>query len=119
MLNTNVGVRIRELRENRKLSRETLAEKIDISTKFLYEIETGKKGFSAEILCRLSKELAVSCDYIMWGDGPWNGDMEKNICLPQGIEPEQARQMQDILKILYDMCEINTAETEEKDFLEH
>lgn len=43
MPNVDVGGRIRELREKKKLSREILAERIDISTKFLYEIETGKK----------------------------------------------------------------------------
>ena len=36
-----VGERIRELREIQCYTREALAEKVDISPKFLYEIETG------------------------------------------------------------------------------
>ena len=42
------GNRIRILREKENLSREFFSELTGISPKFLYEIETGKKGFSAE-----------------------------------------------------------------------
>lgn len=104
MPNVDVGGRIRELREKKKLSREILAERIDISTKFLYEIETGKKGFSAEILCRISKELSVSCDYIMLGEESEHRSVEKMVCQLEHMEPKQMSQMQDILKILCDMC---------------
>lgn len=104
MPNLDVGVRIRELRKSKKLSREALAEKIDISPKFLYEIETGKKGFSAETLCKISKELSVSCDYIMLGEEAKLGNMGKMARGLEKIEPKQARQVQDILNILYDMC---------------
>lgn len=62
MSSIQAGQRIRELREIQNYTRESLAEKVDISVKFLYEIETGKKGFSAETLCRISKALSVSCD---------------------------------------------------------
>lgn len=48
MSDIRVGERIRELREVQNYTREAFAEKIDISAKFLYEIETGKKGFSAD-----------------------------------------------------------------------
>ena len=59
--------RIRELRNRRGYSVEQLAEKSNISTKFLYEIETGKKGFSAKVLCNMAMALNVSCDYIIRG----------------------------------------------------
>lgn len=54
MLDLRVGERIRELRESQNYTREGFAEKVDISAKFLYEIEVGKKGFSADVLCRIS-----------------------------------------------------------------
>ena len=63
MSNKDAGERIRELRELQNYTREVFAEKVDISEKFLYEIEVGKKGFSADTLCRISKVLSVSCDY--------------------------------------------------------
>ena len=43
-----IGARIRALREDDGLTRDRLAERVGISSKFLYEIEMGKKGFSAE-----------------------------------------------------------------------
>ena len=67
MLDKEVGKRIRELREKRELTREKLAEKAGITSKFLYEIENGKKGISAGNLCKVAGALSTSCDYILLG----------------------------------------------------
>lgn len=104
MSNRQVGERIRELRELQNYTREGLAEKVDISAKFLYEIETGKKGFSADTLCRISKALSVSCDYIMLGEEKEHRSTEKIIHALEMLEPKQLSRMQDLLKILYEMC---------------
>lgn len=64
-----IGARIRTLRESDGLSRDKLAERVEISSKFLYEIEMGKKGFSAETLRRLSLALNISSDYLLSGVG--------------------------------------------------
>lgn len=63
----NAGNRIRELRERKGYTREKLAEYSNLSTKFLYEIETGQKGFSAKTLYKLSEALSVESDYIIHG----------------------------------------------------
>ena len=63
----SAGERILLTRVMRGYTRETLAELADISPKFLYEIETGKKGFSALVLHNLCKALKVDCDYILTG----------------------------------------------------
>ena len=65
MDNCVVGERIRGLRLERKMTREELAEAAELSTSFLYEIETGKKGFSAYTLGNLA--LGVQTDYILLG----------------------------------------------------
>lgn len=106
MSNVEIGARIRELREIQNYTREGLAEKIDISAKFLYEIEMGKKGFSAETLCKLAKVLSVSCDYIMLGENAEGRGREKIIGALEKLEPKQTSRIQDILKILYEMCDI-------------
>lgn len=106
MSNKQVGDRIRELRELQNYTREALAEKVDISAKFLYEIEVGKKGFSAEILCRISKALSVSSDYIMFGEDNSHRGNEKIICVLEMLEPKQVSKMQDIVKILYEMSQV-------------
>lgn len=62
-----VGKRIQELRLQKEISREQLAVKMGITTKYLYEIEKAKKGFSADTLMKISKALSCSCDYILQG----------------------------------------------------
>lgn len=65
------GKRIRLMRVERGYTRKHLAEMASVSTKFLYEIENGKKGFSAKVLYKLCKALDVDCGYILTGEeGP-------------------------------------------------
>lgn len=61
------GRRIYDLRNMRGYTREYLAEMSGISAKFLYEIENGKKGFSAGNLYLVSRALQVGTDYILKG----------------------------------------------------
>lgn len=75
MSNQVIGKRIRVLREEKQMSREELAAKAEISSKFLYEIENGKKGLSAGTLLKISKALVCSCDYIL--SGIYNADEEE------------------------------------------
>ncbi len=103
---SQIGTRIRELRESRHYSRELLAEKVEISAKFLYEIESGRKGFSAETLCRLAKAMSVSCDYIMFGEERDKYNAEKIACTLEKLDPEQRSKMQDIIKALYEICNV-------------
>lgn len=67
MDNCVVGERIRDLRLERGMTREDLAEAAELSTSFLYEIETGKKGFSVYTLGNLARALGVQTDYILLG----------------------------------------------------
>ena len=66
-INKRIGERVYLTRVMRGYTRECLAELADISTKFLYEIETGKKGFSASVLYRLCVALEVDCNAILTG----------------------------------------------------
>lgn len=67
MLDQVVGKRIRELREKQEMTREELANKAEITPKFLYEVENGKKGMSAGNLYKIAVALSTSCDYILLG----------------------------------------------------
>lgn len=69
MNNTNIdyGKRIRCAREYQKLSREKLAELANISTQFLADIETGKKGMSVVTLQKICSALHISSDSIVYG----------------------------------------------------
>lgn len=70
--NIEIGLRIRNLREDAKLSREKLAELSFISTQFLSDIETGKKGMTVTTLKKICNALNVSTDYIVYGNNDVN-----------------------------------------------
>ena len=63
-----MGNRIRKRREELHLTREQLAEMLDVIPKFCCDIETGAKGMSLKTLMNISKLLYMSTDYILFGD---------------------------------------------------
>lgn len=62
-----VGERIRKQRQLNGYSREKLAELVDITPRFCYDLELGLKNMSVNTLCKLSNALHVSVDYILKG----------------------------------------------------
>lgn len=64
----SIGARIRKQREYMGLNREQLAELLDVTPKFCSDIELGVKGMSVQTLCRLSRVLSLSTDYILFGE---------------------------------------------------
>ncbi|MEG0663855.1 MAG: helix-turn-helix transcriptional regulator, partial [Clostridia bacterium] len=66
-LNIQIGKRVRIKREEKKLSRENLAEYLDISPQFLTQIELGKRGMSFTTVSKLCNILSTSADYIILG----------------------------------------------------
>ncbi|MDD6491068.1 MAG: helix-turn-helix transcriptional regulator [Firmicutes bacterium] len=98
----DVGQRVRNLREANEYTRDAFAEKIDISNKFLYEIEMGKKGFSAETLYKISKALSVSCDYILTGNES-NKVPGRVVDILEGFSPKQMVCVQELLKLVWEI----------------
>ena len=62
-----VGGRIRKQREYMGYTREHFAELLDITPKFCSDIELGVKGMSVPTLCKISKILRLTTDYILFG----------------------------------------------------
>lgn len=67
VFNVTTGKRVLSLREKAKLTREELGEMAGISDRFIYDIETGRKGMSAETVAKLADALCVTTDYILNG----------------------------------------------------
>ncbi|MCM1569589.1 MAG: helix-turn-helix domain-containing protein [Roseburia sp.] len=99
----NAGERIYLLRVMHGYTRENLAERASISSKFLYEIETGRKGFSAGVLYNISEALEVKCDYILTGEEAVNCDVQLNQMI-QSFNRKQVMQINIILKQIYELC---------------
>jgi len=60
-----IGKRIREIREQKKLSRQQLASLAGISLSALYSYEKGNMVPGADVLARLAEVLSVSSDYLL------------------------------------------------------
>ena len=90
------------LRSDRGYTREQLSELADISEKFLYEIETGKKGFSAMTLLNLSKALEVSLDYIMTGTGSRKYE-DEIVATLEKFKPNTLEMVHRLLKTAYEI----------------
>ncbi len=71
-----MGRRVRIRREFLNLSRDQLAEKIDVSSQFIADMEYGHKGMSIQTLYKLSQVLNVSADYFLAGK-VYNADDEE------------------------------------------
>lgn len=65
-----IGARIRSCREAQGLTREQFSEAINVTPRFLYDIELGNKGMSIDTLANIGNKLHVSTDYILVGTTP-------------------------------------------------
>jgi transcriptional regulator with XRE-family HTH domain len=59
-LRKKFGVRLREIRAQRRMTQEQFAETLDISVDFLSLIERGKNAPSFETLDKIAKRLRLS-----------------------------------------------------------
>lgn len=66
----DVGARIREARMTQKLSQADLAERLQISTSHMSDIENVKKNIGLDIFMRLTEALQVSADWLLRTDIP-------------------------------------------------
>lgn len=61
-MSVQLGQKIQKLREQRKLSQETLAEKLDISRTYIAYIETGSRTPSLKVLHNISDIFDVKME---------------------------------------------------------
>lgn len=63
----NIGEKVKEVRLDRGLTQEQLAEKADIGAAFVARVEAGQKMLSIPALQRVAAALNISCDYLING----------------------------------------------------
>ena len=63
-----LGKQIRERRKEKKYTLEQLAEKLDVSTTFIGQIERAKGIPSLETLVKIANVLEISVDELLFGD---------------------------------------------------
>ncbi len=67
-INKSIGTKILLKRTEKNYTRETVADLADISSSFLYEIETGRKGFTVAVLYRIAMALETDVVYFLNDD---------------------------------------------------
>lgn len=70
---TAVGAEIRELRKERRMLQQELAERIGVSVPHISNIENGKTKFSAQVLMDLACALEVTPDALLLTCGRQEG----------------------------------------------
>ena len=60
-----LGNRIRQERLKLNLTQEQLAEKVDLSTSYIGQIERGERNISLDTLVVLCKSIGVTIDYLL------------------------------------------------------
>ena len=64
-INSILGERVKDLRIKNGYTRENLAEKISVSTRFLADLESGKVGVSISTLKNIAVVLDTTADYLI------------------------------------------------------
>lgn len=91
-----IGARIRKQREQFGYTRETFAEKLDITPKFCADIELGNKGMSVQTLCNIAAVLKLSTDYILYGTAQQDDSLPGMML--QRCTPVEKKYAEDILR---------------------
>ncbi|MCD7982041.1 MAG: helix-turn-helix domain-containing protein [Clostridiales bacterium] len=99
---TECGKRILQMRTRREYSRGELAVLAGISSKFLYEIEMGKKGCSSYVMFCLADALGVSVDYLL-DTGTEDFEVTEDLC--RHFHGSQKDSLDLIIRQMYEMIQ--------------
>lgn len=95
-----IGQNIRELRKRLNLSQQQMAEKAEISYKYLGEIERGVVNLSVEILMKISDALQITPDKLLQTTVKQNSAVLEAQALLGELSPKQLAIALDMMKVL-------------------
>lgn len=100
-IKSNLGIRIKELRKQRRLSQEKLAELVDISQNALSYIETGDNFCSADTLEKIITALEIDPQELFdFGHFKSNDELLNEINHILNKNPEKIPEYYKILKAI-------------------
>jgi len=99
-----IGKRIKIVRQERKYTQEYLAEKLNVSTQHISDIERGLNGMSIPALMEICKILDIDSDYILFGAS--NDSKNPINKLIRKMTPEQSMYAEEILTTFAKSCGI-------------
>lgn len=81
MVKSQIGLRLREKREQAGYTREKLGELCSLSPRFIANVELGDSTFSLDSLMVVCRVLSCSSDYLLFGSsidgGAWTEPISK------------------------------------------
>ena len=92
------------MRKAKKITREQLAERLDVSTRFLADVESGKAGVSLNTLKKLCSVLGTTADYLL-GISDYSDAQRQYIEIDnkiKNINTEQLKYLNTIIDAFYD-----------------
>lgn len=101
---TQIGLRLREKREQAGYTREKLGELCSLSPRFIANIELGDSTFSLDSLITVCRVLSCSSDYLLFGDtidsDAWAGSVSKLQQLNLKYKEPVDKMLQGVLEII-------------------
>lgn len=96
---SSIGKNIRQCRQERRLSQEQLAERVNVSANYIGMIERGEKIPSLETFLALTNALETSADRLLW-EVLKVGYQEKSSQLSQKLATLSPKDRQRILAVV-------------------
>ncbi len=95
-----IGVRLKRLRQGRKLSQEALAEKVGISPKYVSSIERGKENPTLDIMIKLAHTLGVEMEELFTVTHEESNPKKLRESVNQLLKEADGEKMRMIVKLL-------------------
>ncbi|RRJ64660.1 XRE family transcriptional regulator [Paenibacillus oralis] len=109
---SQIGKRIKRVRENRGLTQEVLAEKLDVSNAYISKIERGKTAINLDRLSQLCVVLEESPEYILSGTNIQGKDYLRHEILEllEDCSPDKINLIMQVIKPIVDFKENATSD---------
>lgn len=103
-LKAQIGLRLREKREQARYTREELGELCSLSPRFIANIELGDSTFSLDSLMTVCRVLSCSSDYLLFGDSvdanTWSETISKLVQLDVKYQEPVNKMLQGLLEAI-------------------
>ncbi len=110
-INITVGKNIRAYREAYGYTRETFSELIGVSSKFLYDCESGNVGISLSTFKKICEVLGISADRLLWEQTEGTIDLSERL---SHIPPEYHHLIETLIQTQLELLALATREPQTK-----
>ncbi|MCR5630076.1 helix-turn-helix transcriptional regulator [Eubacterium sp.] len=109
----DIGLRIKQARENKSMTQEAFAEKIGVTPQFISDVERAVVGISVPTLKKVCLTLGCSSDFLIFGkaDSSYLSSITQKI---QYMSEGQLKAAEQVIDIMADSIPKNDKDTDKK-----